>query len=69
MAVMQALREWFEAVRSGSEGVRGAQLVDAVVTLGLNHDYKQVRMRFCTVGNVAKQIYMLHPMVRFGIER
>lgn len=45
MAVRQALREWFEAVRSGSEGVHGAQLVDAVVTLGLNHDLKQVTTR------------------------
>lgn len=42
VVVRQALREWFEAVRGGSEGVRGAQLVDAVVTLGLNNDYKQV---------------------------
>lgn len=46
--VRQALREWFEALRGDSEGVHGAQLVDAVITLGLNHDYKQVRsMRIC----------------------
>lgn len=40
--VRQALREWFEALRGDSEGVHGTKLVDAVITLGLNHDYKQV---------------------------
>lgn len=40
--VKQALRDWFEAARKGSEGVSGTEVVDAVITLGLNYDYKQV---------------------------
>ncbi|CBJ30786.1 hypothetical protein Esi_0215_0028 [Ectocarpus siliculosus] len=43
VAVKQALRDWFEAARKGSEGVSGTEVVDAVVTLGLNYDYKQVQ--------------------------
>lgn len=42
-AVKQALREWFEAARNGAEGVSGDEVADAVITLGLNHDYKHVR--------------------------
>ncbi|CAM9626828.1 unnamed protein product [Ectocarpus sp. 4 AP-2014] len=41
VAVKQALRNWFEAARIGSEGVSGTEVVDAVITLGLNYDYKQ----------------------------
>ena len=42
LVVKQALRDWFEAARDGSNGVAGAELVDAIVTLGLNGDHKQV---------------------------
>lgn len=43
VAVKQALRDWFVAARNGSEGVSGAEVADAVVTLGLHYDYKHVR--------------------------
>lgn len=51
VVVTQALREWFEAARNGSEGVPGAEVADAVITLGLNHDYKHVRQNkdVCTL--------------------
>lgn len=45
VAVQQVLREWFEAARNGSEGVSGAEVADAVITLGLHHDYKHVRQK------------------------
>lgn len=38
----QALQDWFEAARDGSKGISRAELVDAVVMLGLNDDHKQV---------------------------
>jgi len=41
--VKQALRDWFEAARDGPNGVSRAELVDAVITLGLNDDHKHVR--------------------------
>lgn len=45
VAVKQALRDWFEAARKGSEGVSGTEIVDAAITLGLNYDYKQVHQK------------------------
>lgn len=47
VAVTQALREWFEAARNGMEGVSGAEVAEAVITLGLHHDYKHVRQNRC----------------------
>ncbi len=41
----QALRDWFDAARDGSNGVSRAELVDAVIMLGLNDDHKQVISR------------------------
>lgn len=49
----QALRDWFEAARKGSEGVSGTEIVDAVITLGLNYDYKQVHRPALTVARAA----------------
>lgn len=42
MRVKQALREWFDKAREGGKGVDIRVVVDAVIILGLNHDYKEV---------------------------
>ncbi|CAM9181002.1 unnamed protein product [Scytosiphon promiscuus] len=43
VAVKKGLRDWFEAARNGSGGVPCGVLIDAVITLGLSHDLKQVK--------------------------
>lgn len=49
IALKEALRCWFQAARVGREGVTANDLVDAVITLGLNHDHKEVnRLRLCS---------------------
>lgn len=48
--VKKALRDWFEAARNGSGGVPCVVLVDAVITLGLNQDLKQVTPRLLHYG-------------------
>lgn len=71
--VKLALREWFAAVRDDSEGVHGAQLVDAVITLGLNHDYKQVtNQRVCipATQTIGRKLHNeLHAVSSFCFER
>lgn len=38
----QALEDWFQFARKGLRGVSVPDLVDSIIMLGLNHDYKQV---------------------------
>lgn len=39
----QALEDWFTFARKGLRGVSVPDLVDSIIMLGLNPDYRQVR--------------------------
>lgn len=49
LATKRALRDWFQAAaaaaakRGQGEGVAVASLVDAIITLGIDHDTQRVR--------------------------
>lgn len=67
VAAKQALKGWFEAARKDLDGMAVPVLVDAIITLGLNHDVKQVqklKQDACDIHVAFKTWRILHSQQR-----